>query len=120
MNKTPNPQLETYTFNQWKDLAKNDPDKFESERKKVLDAYVANTPEKGRLKIQQILFRVDGMRRKFRGSGLVSAQQAYRLMLDSVSEFISVLPRTTPGPIIPKPTLVLVPDKKKPNDYSEG
>lgn len=51
-------------FDEWRSLARRDPEGFESARRRVLDALIAQAPEKRRRRLQAIQWRVDRVRER--------------------------------------------------------
>jgi hypothetical protein len=51
-------------FDEWRVLAGSDPEEFEAERRRVLDAVIARAPEKRRQRLRGLQWRVDYIRRR--------------------------------------------------------
>lgn len=108
MNVKKNPQTGKFTFDEWMHLAQNNPEQFELERKKVIDSVIEQCPEAQQLKLKQIQFRIDGIRRKYKKNGLVCAQVLCAEMEYAFHEFNDTLQQLVKKPDPPKPTLVVV------------
>jgi len=91
MNHKDNPQIGNLNFDEWMHLAKNNPEKFELERKKLVESELEKFPPERQLKLRQLQFRCDGLRRKYKHNGLVSAQKMYGQMQESFVELRQAL-----------------------------
>lgn len=70
-----NPMIGFFTFDEWKDLAKNNPKIFESERRLLIESAINRTEGPRRLRLQQLQFRIDGIRRKYKNNPQYCAQK---------------------------------------------
>ena len=52
-----------FDFDYWKDLYEQDPENFEKNRTKLMEALVESTPEERRHRAEGLLFRIDAVRR---------------------------------------------------------
>jgi len=91
MSQKLNPQIGNLNFDQWKHLAENDPKNFELERTKLIESELKKFPPEQQLRLRQLQFRCDGVRRKYKHNGLVSAQKMYDQMQASFSELHQAL-----------------------------
>lgn len=87
----PNPKIGKYTFDKWMALAKDDPEQFEAERKRMVDGVISLAPEERSLRLQRLQFQVDMVRKKYRHNNLVSTQKIYFLMWESFKKLTQAL-----------------------------
>ncbi|NNE64290.1 MAG: DUF3135 domain-containing protein [Gammaproteobacteria bacterium] len=52
-------ELESFDFDDWKDLFETDPDLFERYRKKILESQIAMAPESTRPRLQGLMFQME-------------------------------------------------------------
>jgi len=99
MTNLPNPQIGDHRFDEWIRLEKEEPEKFEQERKKTIEAVIQESPEEKQLRLRQLQFRIDGLRRKYKHNGLVSTQKIYEEMMSSFADLEKALTgfRKIPG-----------------------
>ena len=81
-----NPQIGEYSFDEWKELAKSNPQLFECEYSKAIDSYIESRPDDSQHKLRQLQFRVDGIRRKFKRNPYICAQELNQLMMNSLHD----------------------------------
>lgn len=106
MTDIENPKIGGYSFEELQKLAESDPEKFEQERTRIINSFLETVPEEKRLKLRQLQFRVDGVRRKYIKNGLACTQKMYDEMLISFYELNDVLQSLKVEK--PKPKLKLV------------
>ncbi|HUX63342.1 DUF3135 domain-containing protein [Sulfuricella sp.] len=53
------PQLEHFDFDEWMALAHSDPDAFEKQRKRVIDAAIAQAPQHMQTRLHALQWRID-------------------------------------------------------------
>ena len=54
----------TFDFDRWSKLASEDPEAFEALRRTEIDKLISAAPGTMRLKLEQLQFRIDGVRRR--------------------------------------------------------
>ena len=69
-------------FDDWAELARNDPHAFEAQRRDVIEAFIANAPERNRHHLRCLQWRID-MERKRASTPLAACYQIYRMMWQS-------------------------------------
>ncbi|MCA9358145.1 DUF3135 domain-containing protein [Candidatus Kaiserbacteria bacterium] len=74
MSEKLNPEFGGLTFDEWAKLAKSSPDLFALKRLEVTAEHIASVPEQYRLRLEQLQFRVNGLRAKYGKCPLASAQ----------------------------------------------
>lgn len=113
MNNKFNPVTGKYTFDEWASLSQNDPKKFELERKKMIDSFIEEAPEENRLELQQLQFKIEGVRRKYKKNALVSTQKVFTEMWSCFSDLNQLLQYAGSNnvPLKFKPKLSIVDDK---------
>jgi|AntRauTorckE6833_2_1112554.scaffolds.fasta_scaffold11687_4 predicted RNase H-like nuclease (RuvC/YqgF family) len=86
-----NPQIGNLTFDEWMQLAKNNPEEFELKRQKMIESEIEKSPSERQLRLRQLQFRCDGLRRKYKHNAQVSAEKMYRQMQESFNELRQAL-----------------------------
>lgn len=71
-------------FDEWMMLAKNDPDKFEEQRRKRIELFFNNVPEEKLQRLKGLQWQID-QTRKLAGSPMASCIAISNMMWDSVS-----------------------------------
>ena len=79
-----NPQIGSYSFDYWMELAKRNPTEFEEQRVKEISKVITNAPPESRLRLNQLQFRIDAVRFRYRKNPQVCAQVLYDEMLKSL------------------------------------
>lgn len=69
-------------FDDWAELARNDPPAFEARRRAVINDFIANAPERNRQHLRCLQWRID-MERKRASTPLAACYQIYRMMWQS-------------------------------------
>lgn len=69
-------------FDDWAELARNDPSAFEARRRAVIDDFIDSAPERNRHQLRCLQWRVD-MERKRASNPLAACYQIYRMMWKS-------------------------------------
>ncbi len=75
-------QLDFENFDDWAELARSDPDAFESRRKAVVDAFIDQAPERHRDRLRRLQWRID-MERERCSNPVSSCIKLYRMMWES-------------------------------------
>lgn len=88
MNTPQKPQgmdqaLASFDFNEWSELARNDPDAFEARYRALVEDTIMKAPEDIQPRLRCLQWRVDMERRKHK-SPLGACLAIYRMMWDSV------------------------------------
>lgn len=71
-------------FDEWMMLAKNDPEKFEEERRKRIELFFNNVPEERLQRLKGLQWQID-QTRKLAGSPMASCIAISNMMWDSVN-----------------------------------
>ena len=77
-------------------LARSDPQSFETLRLELIESCIDDAPEPIRLRLRQLQFRIDGIRRRSR-SPLGATVKIHSLMWDSLLEMNDELQKLRPG-----------------------
>lgn len=79
-------------FDEWRVLAETDPEEFERRRKEVLEAFIAETPERIQPHLRRLQWRIDMERRYHWRNPLVATRKIYEMMWTSVYGDDGLLP----------------------------
>jgi hypothetical protein len=75
--------MSEFNFDEWLQLAKDDPEAFEKRRLQAIDALIAETSGEQQQRLRGLQWRIDMERRKYRDS-LVRCQKVFSMMWSSV------------------------------------
>lgn len=103
-----------FDFNEWSQLAKNDPEAFEARRKDIIEEELAKAPDEYRQRLEQLQWRIDAERLRHKHP-LASAQCLFHMMWDQVYGSNGLLdalngmvgPDELPRPLVGKPGAVV-------------
>lgn len=87
-------------FDEWRVLAKTDPEAFERRRREVLETCIVESPDYIQPHLRRLQWRIDMERRYHWRNPLVAVQRLYGMMCDSVyaeDGLLPVLRRYTQG-----------------------
>lgn len=73
----------SFDFDYWKNLAKDDPELFETKRREAVDGMINAAPTRSQQRLRGLQWRVDMERRKAK-SPIDSCTRVYSMMWDSV------------------------------------
>jgi len=76
-------EMKEFDFNEWAELAKNDPEAFEAKRKEVIAEVIDGAPEKERAALNRLQWKIDAQRRIAKNP-LDSCVRIYCLLLENV------------------------------------
>ena len=76
-------ERQRFDFNEWSELAREDPEGFEERRARVLQAQIDAMPDRRRARLVRLQWRVDQVRR-LAGSPMAACLEISRMMWDSV------------------------------------
>lgn len=79
----PNSVFKDLPFEQWSELASNDPEGFEALRGEVIDAFLARVPAPQRQRLRGLQWRID-MVRDQSGTPMAACLKIYNMMWDAV------------------------------------
>ena len=77
------PSLEKFDFDEWKALAANDPDRFETRRREMVDALIERLQGRKQQRLRALQWRIDQVRR-MSPAPLSACYRMYGMMWDSV------------------------------------
>lgn len=75
--------MSEFNFDEWLQLANNDPEAFEKRRQQAIDALIAETSGEQQQRLRGLQWRIDMERRKYKDS-LVRCQRVFSMMWSSV------------------------------------
>lgn len=78
----PDPANDSFNFQAWARMAKEEPDLFEEKRQAVLEAFIARAPERNRARLQGLQWRID-MERRRASNPLAACVRIYEMMWES-------------------------------------
>lgn len=97
-----------FNFDEWAELAKNDPDEFERRRKAVIAEAIAAAPAAQQLKLHQLQWKIDAIRSTNTPLGALLKMQ--EMMWDSFlnmnDQMQALVHSLTPPPTPPKLTRI--------------
>lgn len=73
----------TFAFDDWKDLAENNPQAFEQKRQDFIDSFISKASSRHRNRLQGLQWRID-VERKRSSNPLSACVRISNMMLDSV------------------------------------
>lgn len=79
-------------FDEWRVLAETDPEEFERRRRDVLEACIAEAPQRSQVHLRRLQWRIDMERRYHWRSPLVATRRIFNLMWNSVYAEGGLLP----------------------------
>ena len=74
----------SFNFDEWVELAKNNPERFEDKRQHLIEEFISSCPEKHKKGLGQLQWQIDGIRLRA-PSPMVAAGQMHRLMQQRLS-----------------------------------
>ena len=77
------PSVEKFDFDEWRRLAANDPDGFESCRKEAVDALIGDVDGSKRQRLRALQWRIDQVRR-MSPAPISACYRMYNMMWDTV------------------------------------
>lgn len=76
------PSLQDFVFDIWAQLAKQDPDEFELQRRAYIQQYIEDLPQERRERMQRLQWRID-MERQRASNPMSACLRLYQMMWDS-------------------------------------
>lgn len=73
----------SFNFNEWSELASNDPDKFETQRRNAIEEMIRQAPASKRTRLRRLQWRID-QTRKLSGSPMAACIKISSMMWDSI------------------------------------
>lgn len=78
----PDPANNSFNFQAWARMAKEEPALFEEKRRAVIEAFIARTPERNRARLQGLQWKID-MERRRASNPLAACVRIYEAIWES-------------------------------------
>jgi hypothetical protein len=110
--------IESFDFEVWAALARDDPEKFERQRREAIDALIASSPA-NRRRLEGVQFRID-MERKLAHSALKACLRVSEMMWDTFLELRTELAELGARANIPQRTHLELVNSSAPAAAAKG